>query len=86
MFARFFLGAEMRGKFYDSSIRGALLKRLRSNWISSPSPCSPGLDFFIRHMLLAHCLAVLERDKDIEKDKYKDKDKERKISLLDLCY
>ena len=47
---------------------------------------SPGLDFFIRHMLLAHCLAVLERNKDIEKDKYKDKDKERKISLLDLCY
>ena len=76
----------MRGKFYDSSIRGALLKRLRSNWIFSPSPSSPGLDFFIRHMLLAHCLAVLERDIDIEKDKYKDKDKERKISLLDLCY
>ena len=87
MFARFFLGTEMRGKFYDSSIRGALLKRLRSNWISSfLPPGSPGLDLFMRHMLLAHCLAVLERDKDIEKDKYKDKDKERKISLLDLCY
>ena len=52
----------------------------------SPPLGSPGLDFFIRHMLLAHCLAVLERDIDIEKDKYKDKDKERKISLLDLCY
>ena len=27
---------------------------------SPPPPGSPGLDFFIRHMLLAHCLAVLE--------------------------
>ena len=67
MFARFFLGAEMRGKFYDSSIRGALLKRLRSNWISSPCPSSPGLDFFIRHVFLAHCLD----GKDIVKDKDK---------------